>query len=65
MGTSISPLAKLELAGSRNPCSYPCMPLPTQVWVVLQSDFVLVFASGVDVDAPLRVCVTSLSAGRM
>lgn len=42
MGTSVSPLARLELAGSRDPCSYPCMPLPTQVWVILQGD-VLVF----------------------
>lgn len=41
-GTSVSPLARLEPAGSRDPCSYPCMPLPTQVWIILQGD-VLVF----------------------
>lgn len=42
MGTSVSPLARLELPGSKDPRSYPCMPLPTQVWVILQGD-VLVF----------------------
>lgn len=41
-GTSVSLLARLELAGSKDPCSYPCMPLPARVWLILQSD-VLVF----------------------